>query len=463
MCPSASKALFPLPLNLFERYMLLDDRPDYPMTFALQARLAGQVRRAAFEAALEETVERHPLLHAVVDTGAKGGAVWVDAGSVGPALTWQGGNTPIDSTAATRIDLRREPGLRVWVRQDADSTEVVLSVHHACCDGIGLLQVLGDLLASYGLRTATGDAKPVLAPLDVGQLLARGRFTVEIPEGISRTRILWDTLKEAAKWIGRPPTPLGLSRSEKANEPTPPLSYPGILFHTFSEAETRRMRAAARKRNATLNDLLLRDLFVTCSEWNQTEHPSRPGRWLRINMPQNLRERQHDRMPAANAMSQAFLTRRAADCTDPKALLEGLRRETEAIRRWRLGLYFLGGLSIAERIPGALRLGMALLGRRCHATTVLTNIGEFTRRFTARLPRRGGRIVAGDLILERLVGMPPLRPKTYAGFGAGTYAGELTVTVRGDFHRFRADRLERLLRLYVARLSANIGVADRGG
>ncbi len=463
MCPSASKALFPLPLNLFERYMLLDDRPDYPMTFALQARFMGQVRPAAFEAALEETVERHPLLHALVEMNARGGGVWVDAGLGSPALTWQNANSAIDSTAANRIDLRREPGFRVWVRQDADSTDVILAVHHACCDGIGLLQVLGDLMASYGLRTATGDARPVLARLDVAQLAARGRFTVEIPEGLGRIRVLWDTLKEAAKWIGRPPTPLWISGEEKSNEPTPPLNYPGIVFHSFSEAETRQMRAAARKRNATLNDLLLRDLFVTCSQWNQAEHPGRPGRWLRINMPQNLRERHHDRMPAANAMSQAFLTRQVADCADPELLLDGLRRETEAIRRWRLGLYFLGGLSMAERIPGALRLGMALLGRQCHATTVLTNIGEFTRRFTARLPRRNGRIVAGDLILERLVGMPPLRPKTYAGFGAGTYAGELTVTARGDFDRVRADRLERLLRLYVARLSANIGAADRSG
>jgi hypothetical protein len=461
MCPSASKALFPLPLNLFERYMLLDDRPDYPMTFALQARFGGQVRPAAFEAALEETVERHPLLHALVDTQTKGGAAWVDAGPVGPTLIWLPADTVIDSTTANRMDLTRQPGFRVWVRQDADTADVTLAVHHACCDGIGLLQVLGDLLASYGLRTATGDARPVLAPLDVEQLLARGRFTVEIPEGVSRLRVLWDTLKEAGKWIGRPPAPLWVSGDETSNVPAPPRSYPGILFHTFSETETRQLRAAARQRNATLNDLLLCDLFITCSQWNQTVHPSRPGRWLRINMPQNLRERQHDRMPAANAMSHAFLTRRLADCADPDLLLESLRRETEAIRRWHLGLYFLGGLSIAERIPGALRLGMALLGRRCHATTVLTNIGEFTRRFTARLPRRNGRIVAGDLVLERLVGMPPLRPKTYAGFGAGTYAGELTVTVRGDLHRWRRDGLERLLRLYVARLSANLGIADR--
>ncbi|NLF07741.1 MAG: hypothetical protein GX594_07145, partial [Pirellulaceae bacterium] len=42
-------AIFPLPLTAFERYMLLDDSPGYPMVFALSARLSGEIDRRIFE------------------------------------------------------------------------------------------------------------------------------------------------------------------------------------------------------------------------------------------------------------------------------------------------------------------------------------------------------------------------------------------------------------------------------
>lgn len=60
--PSAAAALFPLPLTTFEKYMLLDDRADYPMAFVIQLKLSGELRRSAFESSLEETLSRHPLL-----------------------------------------------------------------------------------------------------------------------------------------------------------------------------------------------------------------------------------------------------------------------------------------------------------------------------------------------------------------------------------------------------------------
>ena len=59
--------LFPLPLTPFERYMLADDRPDYPMAFPAVVEFSGSLRRAEFDAALEGALREHPLLRARVD------------------------------------------------------------------------------------------------------------------------------------------------------------------------------------------------------------------------------------------------------------------------------------------------------------------------------------------------------------------------------------------------------------
>ena len=54
--------LFPLHLSPIESFMLADDQPGYPMTFVIHLQLAGQIDRRAFEDALAEALQRHPLL-----------------------------------------------------------------------------------------------------------------------------------------------------------------------------------------------------------------------------------------------------------------------------------------------------------------------------------------------------------------------------------------------------------------
>jgi hypothetical protein len=197
----------------------------------------------------------------------------------------------------------------------------------------------------------------------------------------------------------------------------------------------------------TVNDLLLRDLFLAMLAWNEQHRPGRPGRWLQVNMPINMRNRLKNPMPAANKMSYAFLARRTRDIADPKALLDGIRRETGFIKQWGLGIYFLAGLSWALKIPGAVPRMVA--GKRCFATAVLTNLGDFRRRMVASFPRVRGRLMIGDLVLERIRVVAPIRPRTHASFAVITYADELNIDVRCDPKRFSLTASRRLLDLYV--------------
>ena len=61
---ASSTGLFSLPLIPFERYMLVDDRPGYPMSFVFVVELAGTPDRTALEAAFQAALARHPLLSA---------------------------------------------------------------------------------------------------------------------------------------------------------------------------------------------------------------------------------------------------------------------------------------------------------------------------------------------------------------------------------------------------------------
>ena len=135
--PSAA-VVFPLPLTTFEKYMLWDDRLEYPMVFAFQMNLSGDLRRSVFESAINEALTHHPLLCANVKKNSQKNPVWVPADALRPIVDWNVLGVPINSSNNDGIDLEREVGLRVWVRQGDGRAELTMQFHHACCDGIGV-------------------------------------------------------------------------------------------------------------------------------------------------------------------------------------------------------------------------------------------------------------------------------------------------------------------------------------
>ena len=81
------------------------------------------------------------------------------------------------------------------------------------------------------------------------------------------------------------------------------------------------------------------------------------------------------------------------------------------------------------------------------ATSVLTNLG---RPFAnSLLPRQDGKIVAGDIVLEAVEGVVPLRPHTCAGFALTTYADQLNIVLHYDLRVLTQNQAEDLLNTYV--------------
>jgi len=454
---------FPLYLTPLETFMWLDDRPAYPMTFLIHMEFSGTVDRAAFEAALGETLARHPLLNAFVQRAKRNRLCWVLAEGAMPRLDWADQRVPIECPQGEAIDIGSQIGLRVWVRQGEGTARVLFQFHHACVDGTGAYRFLGDLLAAYGRRTAPDGKRPEPGPVDPKLLRIRKYGIMDLALRARAPTVAWAAVWQAVRVLGRRASPLRAPHSPcKRDRRLAP--FPGIESYHFDEAEYKQIRLAAVESGVTVNDLLLCELFHAVREWNSRHggggrfwSPGGRRRRIGIMMPTDLRDGDHYEMPAANMTSYTFLVRRAGACDRADELLRSIRDETSQIKNQRLGTRFVDMLAAALSVRGLLRV--ALSGRRCLSTAVLSNVGDPTRRFTARLPRDKGRVVAGNLVLERITGVPPLRPKTRAAIIIITYRRQLTVSMRCDPYLFRPEDTREQLAIYVERLRRAAGLS----
>jgi hypothetical protein len=88
----------------------------------------------------------------------------------------------------------------------------------------------------------------------------------------------------------------------------------------------------------------------------------------------------------------------------------------------------------------------------CFATAILTNVGDPTRRFGTSFARSSEGLVIGDVILRRLVAMPPLRPLTRAAFSVTNQGSTLLIGLKLDPSCFSPLDAEELLGQYVSQL-----------
>ncbi len=208
---------------------------------------------------------------------------------------------------------------------------------------------------------------------------------------------------------------------------------------------------AASSLGGTLNDLLLRDQFLVLRQWN-ARHGGAGSPWLRINVPATLRTREDALMPAANALGFAFLTRRGRACDDANALFDSIRRETETIRKYRLGLYFVGGLAMACRVPGAIPWALATPAVVCYRRA--EQFGQSAapcRTAAARRPTRLRR--CGVAARRRRAATATTNP---AAIAVLSYGGETTVNLRCDPHDFTIGQSEAFLAEYIAQLDRSV-------
>ena len=443
----AFSACLPLPLTPWEMMMHAEDQPDYPMISVIELNFSGGVERHAMNAALHSALARAPLLRACIRERPLRRPQWILAEEL-PEIHWMEAGTPLAGEFGARIDLQAQAGIRIWARHDAQRVDFHLELHHCCCDGVGVFQFIEDVLVDYANRTAIDGPALPLRRLDAGALKSRGNHLAKSDGPRQWLSKPFLTAREGYNFGFRRPRPLAADSPADTDGP----AVEAFLVFRDDGGLLRRLRQAAAQLKVTLNDLLLRDLFLAVRQWNAAAGREESDDVIKIAMPCNLHAPAHAATPAANIMSYAFLTRRAPQLEDQAKLLGGIRQETESIRDTNAALCFLGVLGLASRVPGAMKFVSDL--RACFATAVLSMLGDPTRGFFARFPRCDGRLVVGNLVLDGIAAWPPVRPHTAAGLVVSTYADRLTIALKRDRQTLSGADATKFLDLYKARLGA---------
>jgi hypothetical protein len=434
--------LFPLPLTPMEAFMVADGREGYAMTCDTELDFSGCIDREAFETALAVALARNPLLRSLVVRDSAGALSWTLTDHM-PHIDWAPWGTPVAGQFGQTVDLTREIGLRVWVRQGDEKSSVLCQFHHACSDGVGFVAFCEDMMAAYS-AALPGSVAVALRPLNPELLKRRALLSIPLRNKLQKVADVFLAIRESLRFLFQ--APLALSAQVDAKDATGHVVFSS---YTFTDETVVNLRRLAGEAGATLNDLLLRDLMIALRRWQSGNGRAPRYRKLRILMPQNLRGPDDGAMPATIAMSFAFITRSASCCDDPDKLLRTISAETEAIRRHKLSLFFLGGIA---SLQGAGILDWLLRRRMCFATAVLTNLGNPTRRFVARFPRSPEGLMAGNLALKSITGVPPLRPLTRSVWGVFQTASTLTISLKCDPQSYGPLDVERLLGEYVSQL-----------
>lgn len=443
---SAATLNFPLAFTPFERLMLLDDRVDYPMTIHVELGFTGRMDKNVFIPAMKQTVARHPLLAARVEWRGRW-PFWMGPATSPVKITWQETEPPVYSMRPTQIDIIQGPGVEAHVHVGRNNTSVLVMFHHSCCDGQGARRFLFDLTTAYE-RLALGE-NSTRGMARVDQLLEerlkkRSEFAAPVVRELQPEAgtSLWQRIKNSVAHV--------TTRAERLSGPQRGTSHqPGRVHNVLLEVdETTNLRKRAQEEGATFNDVAVGKLMQISADWNRRFENLPETRHVRVCVPTDLRGKDDDNLPAANRMGYAFLTRTFAATRDWSTLLPSVRDETTYIKDNRVGLDFVNNIAAAQKVPFVLPLMLSY--SHCLTTTVLTNLGDATRRLRRRFPLDAGRAVIGGLPLDFIKVTPPVRPGTRAGWGMCIAGGRLAISLLTDPHTFNDDDTQQLLDSYVA-------------
>ncbi|MFM7058670.1 MAG: condensation domain-containing protein [Planctomycetota bacterium] len=460
---------FPLPLSEFEEYMLCDDRPSHPMVIVMLADVSGQLHRQAFQAAVQALIQRQPLLRCRIDS-LHSRPVWVPLrNSFDPVIWTTVSREELSHSWPTvqPLDIRSGPGLRIRVWCSPTASRIAFELHHACADGIAAVQLLNELFAEYAART---DGQPVPPASSETALLRslRGRSPLLKPQHSAeapsdRTTPLHVLVGKLTRLLGRRPVRIANSQQRQrcrltlavpeqpcvdtAAEARP---FPAIFVRSLPDDTVRRLRAAAVSQAVGLNDLLLLQMLTHVTAWNTQARCGTADSWVRIAVPVSMRDPRTEPLPACNLVSYALLTHRMRECRKPQTLLQQIHEKTVTMRSGRDGMIALKIFRLLRRVPCGVRAFLSLWP--CAGTLVLANVGNVIRRSHIRLPLNQHRWIAGNITVERICGVPPVRPHTLAAVGLTEYASQLHISLRTDGTQLTVEDSEVFLEEFVARL-----------
>lgn len=430
-----------LPLTPFEEYMLLDDRPSHPMVIAARFDFSDGPPPPHLADAFDATLRQEPLLAARVTKHRRGGHRWQPGPP--PALAFSADQSGADEPPGSffpRIDPFRGPMIHARVITRSAGWSIMVAVHHAACDGLGLVGFMDRWLLHAGGKQGR---RPRPAADILAALRERGRVAGSWREFVRMLPRLAKGLEGVKQFVSHEVAALGVPPGAERWEGSAPDDstawQPAIISATLDEDLVERLDEAARTAGVMVNDLLM-TAFVTTLGTQLDGHGTEPvcRDWIRLATPMSLRTKADHALPAANRVSMVFLDRRAADRLDQPALLRSFKDEMDVIRGHNLGHIFPLSLAASRWLPGGLRRTTRL--PKPQSTAVLSNLGRCFHR--SPLADDAGRLRLGE---SRLAGwwiVPPIRPGTALAAATHETHGQRTIAFHVDAARVSVARAQ---------------------
>lgn len=450
-----SENIFPLRLSGFESYAFCDDTPKHPMVIVLSTAFEGALREDVLRNAIARTLQKNPLLTAVVDDSGWQ-LKWRQVEQHDPAIKtihFDSEYPPVEC-AQRYLNLTEAPGVEFEIRLCATRGTLVTYFHHACVDGLGAIQFIGDVFAEYGQETTSeGHERPEIRAIDKGVLRRRG--TKRPREHQKRAPVL-HTLTEtfrlfyhrSYRLVGRSSDAVSMNRETEPN-----------ILHSrnLSRAVLKRLKRTAYTKGVTLNDLCMMVFLQQIDRLSSSDAKAKSCDLFRILMPVSMRSPDHDAISAANVVSYVFHNFRREDVRSSDSLLQAIHKRSQQMLHRNEAVAMLYGFALTRLIPGMFRLSQRL--QPDYASAALTSVGEVRRILGNRFPMSRGRAVAGDVVIQRIDGVAPVRENTNLTLAVGTYGGELILHLNRNTKVFTAAEAEAFLDSLTAQLNS---IAEAG-
>lgn len=368
------------------------------------ARLAEPLRRDLVEKALALLIEAVPILNSrPVTNSLRGWWRFIPQKEVADLIRYKTVPTKEDADADLQtlflhpIDARRDAKIRLTAIDGPDVHYLVIQVHHLVMDGEGLKRICVRFAEIYKHLVHDPDWKPVrLDPCRSWGQIARNfglkqcwlvlkayfinvyMMSVLLPRRPAASRLVVDASEnkknDAPSQPSPPPTTSTTSTTSTMSPPSPPY-YESIVI---ARETMLALKAFARRRQVTVNDILMTSLSLATQAWNR-ERGDECLR-LRFGYTANLRRWWGEPRGTFGNYSVVLMhEENTVNLSDPETALARVKRKVDVIKK-RIGLDGFWILLQLKCIPYAMirRLARKLKPKllaalaQCHA---MTNIG----------------------------------------------------------------------------------------
>jgi NRPS condensation-like uncharacterized protein len=404
-----------IPFNLIDESFVNLDDPTQPVTVQMEVSFGTDLDEDRLSEAVHTALSLHPLARARLEPLASEATVpdWlidpepqVDPFRSISAVDDAEMDIARGDLQSQPLSLYESPPLRIRLgRHHGGDDVLMLSIHHAVCDGMGALRLLQSVARAY-----TGEPDPIP---DIDPSVAH---TLAIPETSSWTDHAKSLKVEARRMSRMGSRPARLSPEGAVNKAGYGILTLGMPVGPLAASPLR------KKLGATINDVLIAALALTAAQWIEEREEQPPGR-VSVTMPINARPPEWSREIVRNLVVGDQVSTTPDDREDPERCLAAVAGWTEAVKARGPATLLT---ALGSRPPGkastrkfvtkwAYRFGASMAD-----TLVLSNLG--------RLPE--GWSDPEQLPVKGLWFSPPAAMPQGLGIGAATVDDQLCLTFR---------------------------------